>query len=470
MSDTKNILKDKANSYFDKGSYKKALEVFEEIYNLDPYNEKEMLLRVARCYELIKDNKNAILTYIKTAKEFAESGFFLKAIASLKNVLELEPKHIETQELIANLYAKNGKIYEKKVAVKPLIKDDSNFKPQNFLNVEKSIVFEKNIILGEDVIDDVIDDVIIDGEIISKEDEFSESEIFANEIEEPKPQLIDATSLIKPLPEIPLFSKLDKDAFIDLMNKIELKKYRKESLIIKEGDDADALYIILSGEVKIIKELEDESSIEIARLKDGAFFGEMALLGNAQRMASVEATTDLELFVISKTMLDNIINKYSSIRENLFQFYRNRLLYNIINFSPMFQNINKEKRLKLIKKFRSKRLFANQVIIEQNGVIPGLFLVLEGKVKVYRVLEDGSKQDIITVSRGAILGEMSLIKNSKPMASCLTEVKTWVLRLPPEDFDFLRKDYPEVIEYLNDLKVDREYELDLLGKLNIGIY
>jgi len=109
----KNKLKDKANYYFNHGNYKKSAEIFKQVYELDKYNEKSMLIRAARCYELLKDNKTAILMYIKAAKEYAESGFLLKAIASLKNVLELEPNHIETQNLIADLYAKNGKIYEK---------------------------------------------------------------------------------------------------------------------------------------------------------------------------------------------------------------------------------------------------------------------------------------------------------------------------------------------------------------------
>ena len=252
------------------------------------------------------------------------------------------------------------------------------------------------------------------------------------------------------------------------MNKMELKKYRNESLIIKEGDEADALYIILSGKVKILKEIDDEN-IEIAQLEEGSFFGEMALISNSLRSASVESVGETELFVITKELLDEIILRYDTIRETLYQFYRNRLLYNIINFSPLLQDLNKERRLKLIKKFRSKRLYANQIIIEQGGDIPGLFLVLEGKIKVYRFLEDGSRQDIITVSRGAILGEMSLINNSKPMAYCSSVSKSWVLRLPPEDFDDLRKNYPEVINYLKDLKNNREYELDLLGKLNMGI-
>ncbi len=457
MMDKKNKLKNKANSYFDRGNYKKAAAVFEEIYTMDEYNEKIMLLRAARCYELMKDRRKAIYIYIRVAKEYAESGFLLKAIASLKNVLELEPDHIETQELIADLYAKNGKIYEKKPKAKSFIKDDVTFKPKK---------------VEEDITD--AEDLIIEGEVVEKEDEFSEEEIFTNQITEPvppvKPDVIDATTLLKPLPEIPLFSKLDREAFIHLMNKIELKKYRRESLIIREGDEADALYIILSGEVKIIKEINDESSIEIARLSEGSFFGEMALLGNSLRTASVEAASELELFVMSKKMLDEIMSKYSSIRETLFKFYRNRLLYNIINFSPMFQKVDKEKRLTLIKKFRSKRLFANQIIIEQSGEIPGLFLVLEGDIKVYRFLDNGDRQDIITVSRGAIIGEMSLLTGSKPMAYCSTVTKTWILRLPPEDFKFLKKEYPEVVDYLRNLKEDREYELDLLGKLNIGIY
>jgi len=460
MITEKNKLKDRANSYFDRGNYRKAAELFEEIYTLDKYNEKEMLIRAARCYELIKDYKKAIVIYIKVAKEYAESGFLLKAIASLKNVLELEPEHKETQELIADLYAKNGRIYQKRKPFSSLIKKDVDFKPKES-NHQLELEEEEKAVLP-----------VIQGEIINDED-FSEDEIFSNQITQPVSspvniETIDASTLLRPLPEIPLFSKLDKEAFIHIMNTIELKKYRKEQLIIKEGDDADAFYIILSGEVKILKNIDDEN-IEIARLSEGAFFGEMALIGNSQRTASVEAATDVELFVMSKAMLEDIIKKYSSVREILFKFYRNRLLYNIINFSPMFQNLEKEKRLKLIKMFRSKRLFANQILIEQNGDIPGLFMILEGKIKVYRFLEDGSRQDIITVSRGAILGEMSFLNNTKPMAYCSTVTKSWVLRLPPENFDELRSEYPEVVEYLKNLKEDREFELDLLGKLNFGI-
>jgi len=458
-SDMKNKLKNKANTLFDKGSYKASAKVFIEVYNLDEYNEKRMLIRAARCYELMKDNSSAIKLYIQVAREYAESGFFLKAIASLKNVLGLEPKHAEIQELIADLYAKNGSIYEKKEKTFNFIKNDHSFEPEKAIDID---------------IDNEYEEVIPEGQIIQQEDDFSEDEIFANQISEPpaiptKINTIDASTLIKPLPEIPLFSKLDKEVFIDLMNNIKLKTYHKGALVIKEGDKADALYIILSGEVKITKELSYDSTVEIARLSDGSFFGEMALIGKAKRMASVEATTDLELFVISKDMLEEIIQNHASIKKTLFQFYRNRLLYNIINFSPMFKDVEKEKRLNLIKKFKSKKLFMNQILIHQNGEIPGLFLVLEGKIKVYRFLEDGTRQDVINLSRGSILGEMSLLGNTKPMAYCTTLTKTWVLRLPPEEFSFLKENYPEVIEYLNNLKDDRVYELDLLGKLNAGL-
>jgi len=453
MKKNKNKLKNKANNLFDNANYVKAAKLYEEIYNIDPHAELDMLLTAARAYELGGDKEKAIRAFIKVSKEFAENGFFLKATATLKNVLELDPHHKDIQNLISDLYAKNGNIYHA-TSKSLLIKKDS-FIP------EGDLISDEHIEDCDDEDDDCKNQLIITGKLIRSGDDFRKKDITDLEIKEPGKD--------KKLAEIPLFSELDKDVFIDVINKIELKKYRDKSLIIKEGDKADAFYIISEGEVRVTKEIEDEE-VELAILKKGSFFGEMAILGDAKRTASIEAKGEVELLLLSREMLKDLVEKYDSVKTTLYRFYQNRLLYNVINASPFFKGLKKEDKLGLLRSFLSQKVDSENVLIEQNGETTGIFIIVDGRVNVYRILEDGKKQEIANLSRGAILGEMSLLTGEKPTAYCVTKSKTWFLRLPPQDFNQIKEFYPSIIEYLEELKSDRVYELDLLEKLHLGLY
>ena len=455
MFKNKNRLKDKANRLYDKGAYSKAGKIYKEIYEIDPIKEKNMLLTAAQAYERGKDKEIAIELYIQAAKDYAKSGFFLKATATLKNVLELDPTHEEIQYLISDLYAKNGNLYG---------------------GTSKSVLIRKDSFLPEAELidDDIIDDNLVEecneeeedcsnvitGKIIESGDEFRKKDITELEIKDP---------VEGKLSEIPLFSELDQDVFIEVINKIKIKKYRDKQLIIKEGDKSDAFYIISEGSVRVTKEIDDDE-VELAILEKGSFFGEMAILGKGKRTASVEAIGDVELLLLSREIMKELIEKYSSIKKTLTQFYQNRLLYNVINASPFFANLPKDDKLGLLRNFLSQKVDAGKVLIEQDGYSKGLFIIVDGRVKVFRKVEFGKRQKIATVSRGAILGEISLLTGEKPKAYCVTETKTWFLRLPAKDFIKIKTFYPSIMEHLENLKNDRLYELEMLKKLNIGLY
>ena len=90
----------------------------------------------------------------------------------------------------------------------------------------------------------------------------------------------------------------------------ELKRdrYKQGTVLFKEGDEGDAAYIVHSGSVGIFKEIED-GRIQLATLKDGELFGEMAIIDGSPRMA--EAVT-LEESVIVKVPKDVLETKLAS--------------------------------------------------------------------------------------------------------------------------------------------------------------
>jgi CRP-like cAMP-binding protein len=76
--------------------------------------------------------------------------------------------------------------------------------------------------------------------------------------------------------------------------------YPAGSEIIRQGDDSDRFFIILEGLVEVVKTLPDGHRVHIARLGDGNYFGEIGIMENRQRMASVRALSDVRVVVFDR--------------------------------------------------------------------------------------------------------------------------------------------------------------------------
>ncbi len=116
--------------------------------------------------------------------------------------------------------------------------------------------------------------------------------------------------IIETLCNVSFFSMLNND--IDSLKRIaaicKRKTYKKRTYIIKEGDYGDDLFIIINGEIEIIKKTMQDEEYTVATLDastEGISVGELALIDNDRRSASVLAVTDCECLVIDR---DDFIN------------------------------------------------------------------------------------------------------------------------------------------------------------------
>jgi CRP-like cAMP-binding protein len=99
--------------------------------------------------------------------------------------------------------------------------------------------------------------------------------------------------------------RLIKDKFIE-------RRVKNGEVIIKEGEIGSSMFFIIDSEVKIFR-THLGKEIELAVLKSGNFFGEMALLDEFPRSASVSAIGDCVLYELSKDNFKDIIEKYPSL-------------------------------------------------------------------------------------------------------------------------------------------------------------
>lgn len=103
------------------------------------------------------------------------------------------------------------------------------------------------------------------------------------------------------LKTVRLFSTLSDEQLRILQPCLQQRSYPRGTLIMRAGEETDALYIIISGRVKVLIPDEEGHEVILAFMGPNEFFGEMGLLDDQPRSASVEALEPCELLRFSKS-------------------------------------------------------------------------------------------------------------------------------------------------------------------------
>ncbi len=102
------------------------------------------------------------------------------------------------------------------------------------------------------------------------------------------------------LKHVALFQGFSRRELETLAGHAVKKSYPKNTLLLAEGDCTDCLYVIVNGRVKVYRTDEEGREVILAMLGPGEYFGEMALLDNEPRSASIITRTACELLTIPK--------------------------------------------------------------------------------------------------------------------------------------------------------------------------
>ncbi|MCB1851796.1 MAG: Crp/Fnr family transcriptional regulator [Gammaproteobacteria bacterium] len=115
------------------------------------------------------------------------------------------------------------------------------------------------------------------------------------------------------LEKVPLFCNLNAQELTLIEQRAVSRSYPKNSIIINEGEDAISLYVILSGRVKTFMNNPQGKEIILSTLGPGNYFGELALIDDAPRSASVMTTADSTLMVINKPAFQELLESHPNL-------------------------------------------------------------------------------------------------------------------------------------------------------------
>jgi len=129
---------------------------------------------------------------------------------------------------------------------------------------------------------------------------------------------------VEVLRDVPLFSKIDH-------TKLKLLAFTSENLIhqdgqflFKEGEPGDAAYIVLKGKVSVFIETE-KGSVEVAQLKRGDVVGEISILCDVPRTASVKAVESVQTLKVTKDTFIHLLTEFPEIAIEIMRELASRL-------------------------------------------------------------------------------------------------------------------------------------------------
>jgi len=129
---------------------------------------------------------------------------------------------------------------------------------------------------------------------------------------------------VEVLRDVPLFSKIDHTKLKLLAFTSENLIYQDGQFLFQEGETGDAAYIILKGKIAVLIETE-KGPVEVAQLKRGDVVGEISILCDVPRTASVKAVGSVQTLKVTKDTFIQLLTEFPEIAIEIMRELASRL-------------------------------------------------------------------------------------------------------------------------------------------------
>lgn len=240
-----------------------------------------------------------------------------------------------------------------------------------------------------------------------------------------------------------IFASLNAEDRSEVVISMEIISISAGENIITQGQDGDYFYIIENGSFTVLVDNKPVSS-----LSAGSSFGELALLYNSPRQATVRADTNATLFSLDRETYRFIVAQSSS--------NRNLEIKSALGRVPILVDLTEDQLEKVVDAVEVFPYKAGEVIITKGQVGNIFYMIKEGTVSVTDVGEKFSDHNL---SAGDYFGERALLTGEPRAATirAVTDVK--VMALDRENFDKLLGPLRDVLDHNMNLRVLQSIKL-----------
>jgi len=243
-----------------------------------------------------------------------------------------------------------------------------------------------------------------------------------------------------------LFGTVNNETFEKILDATFLKDFKPGEHAIEQGAVGDYFYIVKSGNFDIIVKKGDAPPIKVFEAGPGFAFGELALLYNAPRTATISAVTDSQVFCLDRTAFRNLVVKSS---EAQFKEY-----VNFLGGVCVFDMLDDNERASLAEVLEEEEFEEDEAIVEQGERDDKMFILRKGQA-VACIKGDQGEVEVKSYKAGDYFGEIALLSGEPRKASvyavgaasCLYITRATFLRILGPLADLLKKNMGQYEKY-----------------------
>ncbi|XP_054243290.1 cAMP-dependent protein kinase type II-alpha regulatory subunit isoform X2 [Indicator indicator] len=226
--------------------------------------------------------------------------------------------------------------------------------------------------------------------------------------------------------DILLFKNLDQEQLSQVLDAMFERKVKPQEHVIDQGDDGDNFYVVERGLYDIVVAKDNQSRC-VGRYENHGSFGELALMYNTPRAATIVATTEGALWGLDRVTFRRIILKNNAKKRKTYELF--------IESVPLLKCLEASERMKIVDVIGEKVFQDGERIISQGDKADCFYIVESGEVKILIKSKVSSNQEanqeveIARCHRGQYFGELALVTNRPRAASAYAvgEVKCLVM-------------------------------------------
>uniref|UniRef100_A0A8C0EH95 cAMP-dependent protein kinase type II-alpha regulatory subunit n=1 Tax=Bubo bubo TaxID=30461 RepID=A0A8C0EH95_BUBBB len=226
--------------------------------------------------------------------------------------------------------------------------------------------------------------------------------------------------------DILLFKNLDQEQLSQVLDAMFERKVKPQEHVIDQGDDGDNFYVIERGLYDIVVAKDNQSRC-VGRYDNHGSFGELALMYNTPRAATIVATTEGALWGLDRVTFRRIILKNNAKKRKTYELF--------IESVPLLKSLEASERMKIVDVIGEKVYQDGERIISQGDKADCFYIVESGEVKILiksktmTSKEANQEVEIARCHRGQYFGELALVTNKPRAASAYAvgEVKCLVM-------------------------------------------
>eukprot|EP00126_Sphaerothecum_destruens_P001917 Sdes_comp15351_c0_seq2m4222 len=187
------------------------------------------------------------------------------------------------------------------------------------------------------------------------------------------------------------------------------RKVTAGDAVIRQGDDGDFFYVVDKGCFEVFVESNGVNR-KVAEVTDGESFGELALMYNSPRAATVVAKMNSVLWALDRETFRRILVNSMAKKRRLYESFLEKV--------AIFKSLEPLEKLKVVDALLPISFLPQQVIIRQGDANPENFYIVEsGQVLVTKKKEDGSEIELCRIQEGGYFGEVALMTDTPRQAT-----------------------------------------------------